>query len=328
MSLIAAFVILALFTYSSGLRAPALIAFLKDAMIYVAVFAAVVWIPMKLGGYGAIFASAGQAFHAAGKGSLLLAPSQTLLYPTLGLGSALALFMYPHTLTGIFAASGGETIKRNTMLLPLYSVLLAFIALMGLMTHAAGLKVATPNEAVPALFTAFFPDWFAGFAFAAIAIGALVPAAVMSIAAANLFTRNFWKAYIDPRVDPAGEAKVAKLTSLVVKLGALACILLLPLRFAIDLQLLGGIWILQIFPAIVFGLFTSWFKGPALLAGWAAGFASGTYAFFVLDDLKPAHAIVAGYPIYTGILALAVNVAVCVVLSAVMPARVPRPARP
>ena len=35
-----------------------------------------------------------------------------------------------------------------------------------------------------------FPDWFVGVAFAAIAIGALVPAAVMSIAAANLFTRK------------------------------------------------------------------------------------------------------------------------------------------
>lgn len=325
LSLVAAFVVLALFTYSSGLRAPALIAFVKDTMIYVAVLAAVIWIPMRLGGYGAVFTAAGHAFEAAHKGSLLLAPAQTLLYPTLALGSALALFMYPHSLTGVFAARGSETLKRNMMLLPLYSLLLALIALMGLMAHAAGLKPATPNQAVPALFSTFFPSWFAGFAFAAIAIGALVPAAVMSIAAANLFTRNFWKAYVNPRINAAGEAAVAKLTSLAVKVGALACILFLPLQFAIDLQLLGGIWILQTLPSVLFGLWSRWFKGPALLAGWVVGFGGGTYSFFVLDGLKPAHAI-SGYPIYTGLLALGANIAVAAVLSAVMPARVPRPA--
>ena len=53
------------------------------------------------------------------------------------------------------------------------------------------------------LVQALFPDWFAGFAFAAIAIGAWVPAAVMSIGSANLFTRNFWKAYVNPEIDPA-----------------------------------------------------------------------------------------------------------------------------
>ena len=62
------------------------------------------------------------------------------------------------------------------------------------MGHAAGLKLSNNNDVVPLLFKILFPGWFAGFAFAAIAIGALVPAAIMSIGAANLFTRNFWKA--------------------------------------------------------------------------------------------------------------------------------------
>ena len=70
------------------------------------------------------------------------------------------------------------------------------------MAHAAAIKlVASGNDVVPALFKALFPAWFAGFAFSAIAIGALVPAAVMSIGAANLFTRNVWKAYVNPDID-------------------------------------------------------------------------------------------------------------------------------
>jgi SSS family solute:Na+ symporter len=219
--IVAAFVILALYTYSSGLRAPALIAFVKDIMIYIVVLTAVVVVPAKLGGYGAVFAAANDAFAAKGGATgLTLKPAQMLPYATLALGSAFAAFMYPHTLTGVFASKSADTIRKNAILLPAYTLLLGLIALLGYMAHAAGINVSTPNDVVPMLFKTLFPSWFAGFAFSAIAIGALVPAAVMSIGAANLFTRNVWKSYVDPGISHAGEAAVAKITSLVVKVGA------------------------------------------------------------------------------------------------------------
>ncbi|MBW9064479.1 sodium:solute symporter family monocarboxylate transporter [Rhizobium herbae] len=320
-----AFIVLALYTYSAGLRAPALIAFVKDIMIYIVVIAAVALIPSKLGGYANVFASADAAFQAKGKGDLLLAGNQYVAYATLAFGSALAAFMYPHTLTGIFASNSGKTIRKNAVLLPAYTLLLGLLALLGYMGHAAGLKLDSANDVVPALFRTLFSGWFSGFAFAAIAIGALVPAAVMSIGAANLFTRNFWKAYVDPNVSDAGEAKVAKLTSLVVKVGALLVIIFLPTQFALDLQLLGGIWILQTLPALVFGLYTNWFRAPSLLAGWFVGFIGGT--FLVWDaGWKPLHLISLGgepFSIYTGLLALAANIAVAVAVNAVVPARTP-----
>ncbi len=319
-----AFLVLAFYTYSAGLRAPALIAFVKDIMIYIVVIAAILLIPAKLGGYANVFASANAAFQAKGSGSILLGEHQYVAYATLALGSALAAFMYPHTLTGIFASSGGNTIRKNAVLLPAYTLLLGLLALLGYMGHAAGLTLDSPNEVVPALFQKLFPAWFAGFAFAAIAIAALVPAAVMSIGASNLFTRNFWKAYVNPDVTPAGEAKVAKVTSLFVKLGALLVILLLPTQFALDLQLLGGIWILQTLPALLFGLYSNWFRAPALLTGWAVGFVGGTY--LVWDaGWKPLHMISLGgesFTIYTGLLALAANVAVAVIVNLAFPRKV------
>ncbi|MBB4229450.1 monocarboxylate uptake permease MctP [Rhizobium mongolense] len=320
-----AFTVLALYTYSAGLRAPALIAFVKDIMIYIVVIAAVALIPSKLGGYANVFASADAAFQVKGKGDLLLAGNQYVAYATLAFGSALAAFMYPHTLTGIFASNSGKTIRKNAVLLPAYTLLLGLLALLGYMGHAAGLKLENANDVVPVLFKTLFSGWFSGFAFAAIAIGALVPAAVMSIGAANLFTRNFWKAYVNPNVSDAGEAKVAKLTSLVVKVGALLVIIFLPTQFALDLQLLGGIWILQTLPALVFGLYTNWFRAPGLLAGWFVGFIGGT--FLVWDaGWKPLHLISLGgepFTIYTGLLALAANIAVAVAVNAVVPARTP-----
>lgn len=319
--LAAAFVILALYTYSAGLRAPALIAFVKDLMIYIVVLVAVVLVPLKLGGYSSVFHAAGDAFAAKGGATgLTLKPAQYLPYASLALGSALAAFMYPHTLTGIFAAKSANTIRKNAVFLPAYTVLLGLIALLGYMAYAAKLTVKSNNDVVPALFNALFPSWFAGFAFAAIAIGALVPAAVMSIGAANLFTRNFWKAYVKPDVTPAGEAKVAKIVSLVVKLGALVFILFLPTQFALDLQLLGGLWILQTFPSVVFGLFFGWFRAPALLTGWAVGLVGGSWLAFS-DGIKPVHTFVIGdgsYTLYTGLTALVLNILVAVLVQLVV----------
>jgi solute:Na+ symporter, SSS family len=284
--LIIAFTILAAFTYTSGLRAPALIAVVKDALIFVTVFAAVVIIPAKLGGYGAIFASVPHE-------KLILTPPSGdnfgaySAYATLALGSAFALFLYPHAMTGVLSASSGNVIRRNAAMLAAYSFVLGLIALLGYMAiaagvdkdpaYAAGFSQYGPNFAVPALFLASFPSWFVGIAFAAIAVGALVPAAIMSIACANLFTRNLYKEFIRPDCSEADEARMAKIVSLVVKIGAVVFILAIPQAYAIQLQLLGGIWIIQLLPSILLGLYTRSFNALALLIGWAAGTAIGTY---------------------------------------------------
>jgi SSS family solute:Na+ symporter len=326
--IIAAFIILALYTYSSGLRAPALIAFVKDIMIYIVVLVAVVIVPTKLGGYAAVFSAANDAFVAKGGATgLILKPAQMLPYATLALGSALAAFMYPHTLTGIFASKSADTIRKNAIMLPAYTLLLGLIALLGYMAHAAKIQVSSPNDVVPVLFKTLFPSWFAGFAFSAIAIGALVPAAVMSIGAANVLTRNIWKSYVNPDISHAGEAAVAKIASLVVKVGALAFILFLPVQYALDLQLLGGLWIMQTFPALVFGLFTRWFRAEGLLLGWAAGIGWGSWTAWS-NGLKPLATIAVGdvsYSFYVGLGALLLNIAIAAVATVVMGLISPNP---
>jgi SSS family solute:Na+ symporter len=314
--LLIAFVILALYTYTSGLRAPAMIALVKDVMIYLVVIAAVVFIPAALGGYGAVFTAADQALQAKG-GNLILPSGQMLPFASLALGSALAGFMYPHTLTGVLSASGANVVRRNAILLPAYTVLLGLIALLGYMALAAGVKVQNNSSVVPALFQKMFPDWFLGFAYAAVVIGALVPAAIMSIGAANLFTRNIWIEFIRPGTTGQAEAQVAKWMSLVVKFGALAFILFLPTQFAIDLQLLGGVWILQIFPALVFGMYNRFrfLKSGPVLLGWLVGMTAGT-GMSLSTGLKPVLPLqVSGLKtgVYIGLIALAINLAIALV---------------
>lgn len=305
--LIIAFVILALYTYKSGLRAPAMIAFVKDIMIYITVIAAVLVIPVEMGGYGPVFEAAAKAFEMkGGVGGLILKPGQMLPFASLALGSALALFMYPHSVTGILSSSSPRTIRWNAILLPAYSLLLGLVALLGYMAIADNVKVANPNEVVPALFINIFPEWFVGFSFSAIAIGALVPAAIMSIGVANLFTRNLWKPIIRRPLSPTEETSIAKIVSLLVKLGALVFIIFLPIQYAVDLQLLGGIWILQIFPAVALGLYGIPLSAGPLFVGWLAGIISGTW-FFLMAGFKPVLPIQGIGAIYIAVIALGVN---------------------
>src|ERR1700675_3613355 len=120
--LIIAFLILAFYTYTSGLRAPAMIAFVKDVMIYIVVIAAVTIIPIHLGGYGAIFHAAQEALQVKGGAvGLTLQPAQMLPFATLAFGSALAAFMYPHTITGVLSSSSAEPVRKNAVLLRFYT---------------------------------------------------------------------------------------------------------------------------------------------------------------------------------------------------------------
>lgn len=324
-----AFVILALYTYTSGLRAPAMIAFVKDTMIYIFVLAAILIIPAELGGYEKIFDSAAAAYAAkGGAAGLTLSDAQIVPYITVALGSAMALFIYPHSLTGILSASSADAIKRNAIALPAFSVVLGLVGLMGIMAHAAGIVVSNPQDAVPQLIIKMFPDWFVGFCFAAIAIGALVPAAVMSIGAANTFTRNIWKPFVHPQMSGLEETFLAKLTSLAVKLGALLVILFIPTKFAIDFQLLGGVWMIQCFPAIIFGLYTRWFTGWGLVAGWAIGMVTGTYLAWGPTSWTPTHTVFDLFLAYNGIIAVLLNIAAAAAVSLVFRSKAPDATNP
>jgi SSS family solute:Na+ symporter len=334
-----AFVVLAVYTYVSGLRAPAAIAFVKDTLIYIFVIVAVFYIPTRLGGWGHIFGVAQAHFTSVNPATKkpfgTFTPASARLgstqfdFASLALGSALALFIYPHAITGTLAARHRGAITRNMALLPAYAVLLCLIALFGYMAIADPVTVAAVKQsgnaqlAVPFLFQHMFPSWFAGVAFAGIAIGALVPAAIMSIGAANLFTRNIFKEFVKPDASPRLQTRVSQWASLVVKFGALAFAVELPHTFSINLQLLGGVWILQTLPMLVGGLFTRWFHRWALLPGWLAGMILGTVAAYKTATPATSHwasssDTVFGFTLYIGITAVVLNLAIAVVLTVIL----------
>jgi len=335
-----AFVVLAAYTFASGLRAPAMVAFVKDILIYVMVLVAVIYIPYKLGGYDVIFHGAQSALAAKGY-STLLSGSQYLGYTTLALGSALALFLYPHAVTGVLASSSRDVVKKNMSLLPAYSLMLGFIALLGYMALAAHVKpvggtAAKPDTTtvVPVLFNNEFPHWFAGIAFGAIVIGALVPAAIMAIAAANTFARDIYRPYIRPNASDREEGLVSQIVSVILKLGAVGVIVGLKVTFALEFQLIGGVIVIQILPSVVLGLYTRWFHRWALAIGWVVGMGLSVYMLYVTTSPTASHFGSASFAfstwglhtkmtIWTGIIGVAANLVVATALTPLL-ARLPR----
>jgi SSS family solute:Na+ symporter len=328
--LIIAFIILAAFTYTSGLRAPAMIAVVKDVLIYIVVIAVTIVVPMQLGGFGGIFSAVPAA-----KLTLAVPAADTYgsysIYASLAMGSALALFLYPHSLTAILSSSNPGAIRRNAALLPAYSLVLGLLALLGFMAlalhvgtnpdFAAGFKQYGNNFAVPALILTVFPGWFAGIAFAAIAIGALVPSAIMSIACANIVSRNIYRGFIKPHATNAEESSVAKISSLVVKLGALVFIIFVPVPYALQFQLLGGLWMIQVLPSVILGLYLRMLNGWALLTGWAVGTALGSYMAWTTSFKAAVFTVTVlgvSYPGYIALYSLAANIVVSVTLSLVL----------
>jgi SSS family solute:Na+ symporter len=333
--LIIAFAVLAAFTYRSGVRAPALIAFVKDFLMYAMILVAIIYIPSKIGGWGHIFAVSHAHFLAAPPHTAnLLTSYNQVTYATLALGSASAIFLYPHAITGVLTNRSRDTVKRSIAWLPMYSFVLALIALLGLVALAAKIKPLTSggkantNTIIPLLFEHVFPHWFVGIAFATIVIGALVPSAMMSIAAANLFTRNIYKEYLRKDANDREQTLVSKIASLVVKLGALGFILYLNPQFSINLQLIGGVIILTTLPSVFIGLYTRWMHRLGLILGWATAMVTSVLMLYVTPNVAANQAHWGGsafalshlgmhtkVALYTGFIAFIINIVVVVIVT-------------
>jgi solute:Na+ symporter, SSS family len=340
--LVVAFVVLAVFTWHSGLRAPALIAFVKDILLVYVVFAILVTIAMSWNAWHGVFGAAAQHFAATPSRAdgLLVPVNGQLGYVSLAVGSALALFLYPHAITGVLAARSRGTVRRSLAALPVYTLMLGLLALLGFVAIAWQVKpiAGDRNTVVPVLLHQFLPDWFAGLGYAAVGVGALVPASVMSIAAANLFARNIYREYLRPHASLIEELRIGRTVSVLVKLGAVLFIVALDPQFSIDLQLIGGVLILQTLPAVGLGLYTNWFHRYALFGGMAAGLLTGVGLLYLTPQLAPNGATVrahfggsawplarwgihSGQSVYIGLIAVAVNIATVIALTIILRAR-------
>ena len=321
-SLLVAFVILAAFTYTSGLRGATLTAVFKDLLIWVTVIAVIIVVPISIGGFG-------NAFKAVKEDYVTLPDSLVPAYATLILGSALALYLYPHAVNGVLSAQSAAKLRTSTALLPIYGLGLAVLALMGILVYAVPgamnfLTGFPPSSrgilVVPSLILFTMPGWFSGIALLGIFIGGLVPAAIMAMAQANLLTRNIIKE-VRPSLSENSEVRITKISSTVFKFIALGFVFAVPATYSISLQLLGGILIAQVLPAVFLGLYMKSLKKIPLIVGLLVGIGSG---IFMVEATNSFGAITSSVfktplgPLYVAVIALTINLAISIGGSAIL----------
>ncbi|MDE1867700.1 MAG: sodium:solute symporter [Thaumarchaeota archaeon] len=313
-SLLISFIILAAFTYTSGLRGATLTAVFKDILIWVTVIAVIIIVPISIGGFQHAFSQV--------KANYVTLPSSLMpAYATLILGSALALYLYPHAINGVLSAQSAQKLRTSTALLPLYGVGLAILALMGILVfavpNAMNFLSGFPESSrgvlvVPSLIMFTMPGWFAGIALLGIFVGGLVPAAIMAMAQANLLTRNIIKE-LKPNMTTSSEIRITKISSTAFKFLALGFVFVVPATYAISLQLLGGILIAQILPAVLCGLYIKSLKKIPLIIGLLVGISSGIY---MVEDVNNFGALTISLfnttfgTIYIAVISLAINLAI------------------
>ncbi|MFE1882581.1 sodium:solute symporter family protein [Streptomyces diastatochromogenes] len=319
-AILAMFTVHAVTTHRGGLRVPVSVAMLKAVLILGTIVTAFVMVAVKLGPLGPVLERAQGALADRG-GSILIAPMTPTAYATLALGSALALLVYPHVVTLAYASRTSESLRKSVVFLPVWTLVLGCFTLLGVI--AAGLIPVSAGAgalAVPLLIRHLAPGPAAGLMFGAITVGSLLPAAVLCLAVAMQFARNVYSEYINPTATPKHEVQVARFTALVLRVAALVCALLLHPQDAVNLHLLGGVWMVQVFPTVAIGLFTAWFHPRALLAGWGVGMAAGTW-LSVAHGFSPIVTLPwgrAGLQVYTAVVALALNLGTAVLLTVIL----------
>jgi solute:Na+ symporter, SSS family len=312
-SLLVAFVILAAFTYTSGLRGATLTAVLKDILIWITVIALIVVVPLSVsGGFGTAFKNV--------KPSYVTVPGPLITgYATLLLGSALALYLYPHAITGVLSSESVHKLRRSTALLPLYGIGIAIMGLMGILVYAVPSAMNFLSHfpessrgilVLPSLILYSMPPWFGGIALLGIFIGGLVPAAIMAMSQANLLTRNIIKE-IRPNMSAISEIRITKISSTIFKFVALGFVFATPGTYAISLQLLGGLLITQILPTVFFGLYVKSLRKEPLIAGLLVGVFSGIFMVESTNHFGALTSSLFSIPIfgsvYIAVIALAFN---------------------
>ncbi|WP_018383349.1 sodium:solute symporter family protein [Wenjunlia vitaminophila] len=319
-ALTAVFAVLAVSTYRYGLRAPTLVSVLKAVLVVGSTLAIGAFVFGRLGSPAHLFERADAALVAR-DGVSTLVPDASLApaYVSLALGSALALFAFPHVLLVAFSARTGAVLRRSSVTLLGWTAMLGLFAVFGVGALASGVEPPPGRSelAIPLLVLDIAPGWAAGLILGALVVAALVPAAVMSIGAATLFARNVYLEFVNPRATASQVTRMARMMSLVVKVGALVFALALRDQAAINLHLLGAVWVLQILPTIVLGLLHRTPHRVSLLSGWLLGMVVGTALVNAggFSSIVRVHTGPIDVQVYAGVVGLAVNLTVVAAMS-------------
>jgi solute:Na+ symporter, SSS family len=305
-SMLLAFAVVAVFVYLAGLNATAMVAVLKDVLMIVGIGIVGIYLPLHyFGSYAAVVDGVLTQYP----GLLALqgrTPQHTPLWMmTTLLVSSMAFFMFPHSTAAIFSAKSEETVRRNTIYLPFYNILLFLPVLVGLtaLLVAPGLTGSATNAALLNLSVAALPGWVVGIVGAAGALSAIVPVSLLVLQSATQLSKNVYQGVLRPQADERSVLRLSKYLVIAVMAVSLGLALSAP-TLLVNLLQIGQAGVSQFFPAIVLGLFWKRLDTASTLAGMLVGV--GVVSWSVLTGTS----VLLGCNV--GLVALALNLVITV----------------
>jgi len=286
-------ILLAAFVFSSGVRAVAWVSVLKDLLMIFAALSIGIGIPyIHYGGIGPMFAALERA-----RPAHLTMPGATAnlghtWYISTVLLTSLGFYMWPHTFAATFTARSGDTLRRNAIVMPLYTITLAFVFFAGFTAVLVLPRLPNGDLALLTIVRQSFPAWFLGVIGGAGALTAMVPAAIFILTAATLFAKNLWRPIFAPSLTDARVAQIARAAVIVLSLVSLY-LAVYSSTTLVSLLLLGYAGVTQFFPGVVLGIYWKRVTMPGVFAGMLAGIA--TVAFLILGHQDPFFGWSAGF---------------------------------
>jgi len=310
-AMLAAVILLAGFVLASGLRAVAWVSVLKDLLMLVAAVSVGIGIPYTyFGGIGPMFNALIQA-----KPSHFVMPGATAnlghgWYISTVLLTALGIYMWPHSFGAAFSAKSAGTLRRNAVVMPLYTLSLTLMLFVGFAAILVIPGLRDGDLSLLAMVRKTFPPWFLGVIGGAGALTAMVPAAILILSSATVFAKNLFRPLFAPGMNDHQVGKVARL--MVVVISAIALYLAIHGSSSlVSLLLLGYAGITQLFPGVVLGLFWKHVSMAGIFAGLAFGVTSMAVLFVTHHD--PFLGLSAGF------LGLCANFAIAITISLLTP---------
>ncbi len=275
--------IVACFVLASGVRGVVWVSVLKDFLLVAVALVVGIGLPYKyFGGIGPMFT----ALIKAKPGHLTMPGGTANLTHTWFISTVLVnslFFAWPHFFGSIFTAKDGDTVRRNSLIMPIYVFPLALIIIAGCTAILVCPGLTNGDLALLTAVRQTFSPWMLGVIGGAGALTAMVPAAIQILSAATLLAKNVYRPIFSPEMPDEKVAKVARLG-----VGAVTVVALyLSLNSSttlVGLLLLGYSGIAQFVPGIVFGLFSRRVTGGGVLAGLLVGMALAGYLTFTHRD--------------------------------------------
>jgi solute:Na+ symporter, SSS family len=270
-AMVISFGIVAAFVFTSGIRGVAWVSVVKDVLLlFAAVFIGIAVPYIYFGGIGHMFA----ALVRANPGHLVMPGATANLghswYVSTVFMVALGFFMWPHYFAASFTAKSAETLRRNAVLMPLYSITMPLMFFVGLAATLVVPGLGNGDLALLTIVRRTFPPWFLGVIGGAGVLTAMVPAGIMLLTAATLFVKNLWRPILAPGMTDQQVARFAKITVLVLTVIAL-CSSIYSSTTLVGLLLAGYAGVAQFFPGVVLGVFTKRVTMHGVFAGMATG---------------------------------------------------------